>query len=278
MAVLDYELILMLDPEAADDAREKVAADAKAKLEAKGEIKNEANWGMRKMAYEIDRRGEADYRVWRFTGGKDLLDDLDHTLKITDGVLRFRIFKVPADSPNIVPPDTEQVMRRDEDERDRADEDARKQQSSEVAQPRLRMRRAGGLQAHDDQDGDRQPDEQPGGHHAPNSGAGGTGPLGRGLHRLGTGGRVEGRVRLGLPGRGGLRVELRVVRRPSRGVEEDLGGLVEPCEAAVGRVQLGDLGAPRRPDLVRGRVGLDVEEVVPAGRGRHHPWPPVTGE
>ena len=119
MAVLDYELILMLDPQAADDAREKVAADAKAKLEAAGEIKHEANWGMRKMAYEIDRRGEADYRVWRFSGGKDLLDDLDHALKITDGVLRFRIFKVPADSPNIVPPDTEQVMRRDEDDRDR---------------------------------------------------------------------------------------------------------------------------------------------------------------
>lgn len=119
MADLDYELILMLDPQAAEEAREKVAADAKARLEAAGEIKHEGNWGMRKMAYEIDRRGEADYRVWRFRGEKSLLDELDHTLKITDGVLRFRIFKVPADSPNIVPPDTEQVMRRDEDERDR---------------------------------------------------------------------------------------------------------------------------------------------------------------
>lgn len=117
MAVLDYELILMLDPEVADDAREKLAADAKAKLEDKGEIKHEANWGMRKMAYEIDKRDSADYRVWRFTGGKDLLDDLDHSLKITDGVLRFRVFKVDADSPNIVPPDTEQIMRRDEDDR-----------------------------------------------------------------------------------------------------------------------------------------------------------------
>jgi small subunit ribosomal protein S6 len=104
MAVLDYELILMLDPESADDAREKVAADAKAKLEAKGEIKHEANWGMRKMAYEIDKRDSADYRVWRFTGGKDLLDDLDHSLKITDGVLRFRIFKVDPDSPANPPP------------------------------------------------------------------------------------------------------------------------------------------------------------------------------
>ena len=119
MAVLDYELILMLDPQTADDARDKVAADAKSKLESKGEIKHEANWGMRKMAYEIERRDSADYRFWRFTGGKDLLDDLDHSLKITDGVLRFRVFKVDADSPNIVPPDTEQIMRRDEDDRDR---------------------------------------------------------------------------------------------------------------------------------------------------------------
>lgn len=109
----------MLDPQTGDEQREKVASDAKSRLEKLGEIKHEANWGMRKMAYEIDRRGEADYRVWRFTGGKDLLDDLDHSLKITDGVLRFRIFKVEADSPNIVPPDTEQIMRRDEDDRDR---------------------------------------------------------------------------------------------------------------------------------------------------------------
>jgi small subunit ribosomal protein S6 len=119
LATYDYELILMLDPQAGDDQREKVASDAKSKLEKLGEVKHEANWGMRKMAYEIDRRAEADYRVWRFTGGKDLLDDLDHSLKITDGVLRFRIFKVESDSPNIVPPDTEQIMRRDEDERGR---------------------------------------------------------------------------------------------------------------------------------------------------------------
>jgi len=119
LATFDYELILMLDPQAGDEQREQVASDAKARLEKLGEIKHEANWGMRKMAYEIDRRGEADYRVWRFTGGKDLLDDLDHSLKITDGVLRFRVFKVEADSPNIVPPDTEQIMRRDEDDRPR---------------------------------------------------------------------------------------------------------------------------------------------------------------
>ena len=117
MANLTYEMILMLDPESGDEQRDKVATDVKSKIESNGELLHEANWGLRKMAYEIEKRESADYRFFKFSAGKDLLDDFDHSLKITDGVLRFRIFKVPADSPNIVPPDTEQIMRRDEDER-----------------------------------------------------------------------------------------------------------------------------------------------------------------
>ncbi len=68
------------------------------------------------MAYEIEQCAESDYRFFRFNGDKELLDELDHTLKITDGVLRFRIFKVEPDAPVMVPPDTEQIMRRDEDD------------------------------------------------------------------------------------------------------------------------------------------------------------------
>ncbi|HKT82809.1 MAG TPA: hypothetical protein VJQ84_03120, partial [Solirubrobacterales bacterium] len=47
---------------------------------------------------------EADYRWFRFEAPRDLLDSLDHNLKIADGVLRFRIFKVDADAPVMVPP------------------------------------------------------------------------------------------------------------------------------------------------------------------------------
>ena len=109
----------MLDPQAGDEQREKIAADAKSRLEAAGTIEHEANWGVRKMAYEIDRRPEADYRFYRFTSGKEVLDDLGHTLKITDGVLRYRFFKTDHDAPTMTPPDTEQIMRRDEDDRER---------------------------------------------------------------------------------------------------------------------------------------------------------------
>lgn len=116
MAVADYELILMLDPRSAEAERNALVEQARTKLSSEGTLNHEESWGMRKMAYEIDARGEADYRYFRFSGEKPLLDQLNHALRITDGVLRFRIFRVDADSPVMVPPDTEAIMRRDEDE------------------------------------------------------------------------------------------------------------------------------------------------------------------
>ena len=55
---------------------------------------------MRKMAYEIRQRNEADYRYYRFEGENQLLQRLDHNLKIADGALRFRIFKVDPETPS----------------------------------------------------------------------------------------------------------------------------------------------------------------------------------
>ena len=110
MATLTYEMILMLDPEAGDEQRDKIAADVKSKLESGGEVLHEANWGLRKMAYQIDKRESSDYRFFRFNGSKDMLDDFDHSLKITDGVLRFRIFKVDPEAPANPPPEFERLL------------------------------------------------------------------------------------------------------------------------------------------------------------------------
>jgi small subunit ribosomal protein S6 len=100
----EYELVLMLDPEAPDERRDEIAMNARQRIEEKGALKAEGAWGMRKLAYEIRQRTEADYRFFRFATDSPLLNDLDHNLKITDGVLRFRIFKVDPRSPVIEPP------------------------------------------------------------------------------------------------------------------------------------------------------------------------------
>lgn len=94
----------MLDPQLDGPARDALAQEARGQIEAKGSLKHENDWGLRKMAYEINHRTEADYRWMRFEAPSDLLDSLDHNLKIADGVLRFRIFKVDPGAPVIVPP------------------------------------------------------------------------------------------------------------------------------------------------------------------------------
>lgn len=94
----------MLDPGPDEAGRDALAQEVRARIEGKGTLKHENKWGLRKMAYEIELRNEADYRWFRFEAPSELLDSLDHNLKIADGVLRFRIFKVDESSPVMVPP------------------------------------------------------------------------------------------------------------------------------------------------------------------------------
>jgi small subunit ribosomal protein S6 len=94
----------MLDPGPDEAGRDALAQDVKSRIEGKGTLKHENKWGLRKMAYEIEQRTEADYRWFRFEAPSELLDELNHSLKIADGVLRFRIFKVDADAPVMIPP------------------------------------------------------------------------------------------------------------------------------------------------------------------------------
>ncbi|MGE5280859.1 MAG: 30S ribosomal protein S6 [Chloroflexota bacterium] len=105
-AAREYELVLMLDPGPDEAGRDALAKEVRGRIEGKGTLKHENKWGLRKMAYEIEQRNEADYRWFRFEGSNELLDELNHNLKIADGVLRFRIFKVDADAPVMVPPAT----------------------------------------------------------------------------------------------------------------------------------------------------------------------------
>jgi small subunit ribosomal protein S6 len=100
----EYELVLMLDPGLEDSARDKLADEVRKRIDSDGALKHEDSWGMRALAFEIRQRTEADYRWFRFEAPSELLGQLDHNLKIADGVLRFRIFRVDPHSPVTAPP------------------------------------------------------------------------------------------------------------------------------------------------------------------------------
>jgi len=94
-----YDLVLMLEPEAADDLRAKVLADVERMITASGEVVGDHDWGTRKLAFEIENHTDAPYRLVQFRGPVTLLEELNRTLRITDGLLRFRIVKVRPGTP-----------------------------------------------------------------------------------------------------------------------------------------------------------------------------------
>ncbi len=119
----------MLDPEVDEAARKEFADTTRTRVESGGTLLSDSAWGTRKMAYEIDNHAEADYRYYRFRSEPPLLKELDHNLKIADGVLRFRVFKVDPRSPVVVPPELSTLVR-DRDDRDSDDSHDRSERSA----------------------------------------------------------------------------------------------------------------------------------------------------
>jgi small subunit ribosomal protein S6 len=94
-----YDLMLLLDPNAPDERQTQIIEQVTGMIGENGTLVADYDWGLRKMAYEMDHRGEAAYHLFQFEGANELLEQLDHTLKITDGVLRFRVIKLKPGSP-----------------------------------------------------------------------------------------------------------------------------------------------------------------------------------
>ena len=98
-----YDLVLLLDPDAEEERRSNILASLEQIIERQGEVISRHDWGLRPTAYEVRKRGDADYHLLQFVGTPELLNQLDHALKITDGVNRFRILKLRKGTP--APPD-----------------------------------------------------------------------------------------------------------------------------------------------------------------------------
>jgi len=96
-----YDLVLLLDTQAPDDERAKIVADARAAVEAQGELLRYDDWGERPLTYPIEKKTSAEYHLLQFhAGSSELLSGLDRTLRITDGVIRFRIIKLAPGVPD----------------------------------------------------------------------------------------------------------------------------------------------------------------------------------
>lgn len=95
-----YDLVLLLDTEAEADVRAKIVADASEAIAAQGELLRHDVWGDRALTYQIEHKATAEYHLLQFHASTpELLRGLNRSLRIADGVVRFRIVKLKPGTP-----------------------------------------------------------------------------------------------------------------------------------------------------------------------------------
>jgi small subunit ribosomal protein S6 len=87
--VTTYEILLMLDPELAEERQEEILARIRELVEKSGGTwRSHDAWGRRRLAYEIGHKGEGIYHLVVFQSDAPTLDEITRVLKIDDGVMR----------------------------------------------------------------------------------------------------------------------------------------------------------------------------------------------
>ena len=85
----DYEILLMLDPEAEEARHDEILARTRELVEKGGGVwHSHEPWGRRRLKYEIDHKQEGVYHLVTFDCEPSVLDEISRILKISDGVMR----------------------------------------------------------------------------------------------------------------------------------------------------------------------------------------------
>lgn len=86
-----YETVFILTPVLSDDQAKEAAKKFKKTItDLGGKIVNEEHWGLRKLAYPIQKKTTGFYHLLEFAGeGQEIVNQLEVTFKRDERILRF---------------------------------------------------------------------------------------------------------------------------------------------------------------------------------------------
>ena len=97
----NYELVCILDPQVGEGQYEQAVEKYETYIkENGGEITQIDNWGLRRLAYtsaSLKNRRQGYYVIFQFAAEPTLIDSLEETIKLDDGVLRYLLTAVDGD-------------------------------------------------------------------------------------------------------------------------------------------------------------------------------------
>lgn len=90
-----YETVFILTPVLSDVQMKETVEKFKALLAEQGaEIVNEENWGLKKMAYAIDKKSTGFYQLLEFTADPTVVEKLETGYRRDERVIRFITVKL----------------------------------------------------------------------------------------------------------------------------------------------------------------------------------------
>ena len=97
----NYELVCILDPQVGEGQYEQAIEKYETHIkENGGEITQMDNWGLRRLAYtsaSLKNRRQGYYVIFQFAVEPTMIDALEQTIKLDDGVLRYLLTGVDGD-------------------------------------------------------------------------------------------------------------------------------------------------------------------------------------
>lgn len=91
----NYEVIVVYDPALSEEAVEGEIERVKGLIAREGgQVQDLQKWGKKRLAYEMKKKREGVYVLFRFAAPPAALKELERNLKITEGVLRHLSVRV----------------------------------------------------------------------------------------------------------------------------------------------------------------------------------------
>jgi small subunit ribosomal protein S6 len=89
MTVTNYETLFIVHPEKGPRVKEFIERFKKVIEGQEGAIAQVEEWGLRDLAYRIQKQGKGYYTLLQYCASGRAVEELERNLRLTDGILRY---------------------------------------------------------------------------------------------------------------------------------------------------------------------------------------------
>jgi small subunit ribosomal protein S6 len=89
MTVTHYETLFIVHPEKGPRVKEFIDRFRKVIEGQEGVVSQVEEWGLRDLAYRIDKQGKGYYTLLQYRSAGRAVEELERNLRLTDGILRY---------------------------------------------------------------------------------------------------------------------------------------------------------------------------------------------